>query len=109
MPVLQSPKDKGRQVRVDEKETSRIQILKEGGWYEVKEPVLVENPAPEGAGVFVPPAPPENTEVDATEAARELAPERGIDLSKIQGTGAEGRVTKADVEAASAAPKGDSA
>lgn len=107
MPVLQSPKDKGRQVRVDDKETSRIQILKAGGWYEVKETAPVENPAPEGAGVL---ALTETSplEVEATEGARALAEERGIDLSKIQGTGADGRVTKADVEAASA-PKGDSA
>ena len=40
-----------------------------------------------------------NNEVDATEAAIELAEELDVDLSKVEGTGTEGRVTKPDVEA----------
>ena len=39
--------------------------------------------------------------VDATDAARELAETEGIDLTAIEGTGSEGRITKSDVEAAS--------
>jgi pyruvate/2-oxoglutarate dehydrogenase complex dihydrolipoamide acyltransferase (E2) component len=38
--------------------------------------------------------------VDATPAAVELAPEHGVDLAEVEGTGAEGRVTKPDVEQA---------
>ena len=42
----------------------------------------------------------EAEETDATDAAKELADEKGVDLGEVVGTGAEGRVTKADVEAA---------
>jgi 2-oxoglutarate dehydrogenase E2 component (dihydrolipoamide succinyltransferase) len=35
---------------------------------------------------------------DATDSARELAAERGIDLSTVEGTGKDGRITQADVE-----------
>jgi len=37
--------------------------------------------------------------VDATNAARLLAAELGVDLAGIEGTGEEGRIIKADVEA----------
>lgn len=37
--------------------------------------------------------------VDATDSARELAEAHGINLLSVQGSGAEGRVIKADVEA----------
>ena len=40
------------------------------------------------------------TEPDPTEGAEELAKEENIDLATIEGTGADGRVTKADVQAA---------
>lgn len=36
--------------------------------------------------------------VDATPAAEELASKEGVDLTQVEGTGAEGRVTKSDVE-----------
>ena len=38
--------------------------------------------------------------VDATEAAIKLAGELGVDLSEIEGSGKDGRITKFDVEAA---------
>lgn len=37
---------------------------------------------------------------DATDAAQELADAEGVDLSRVKGSGADGRITKADVEAA---------
>lgn len=37
---------------------------------------------------------------DATEAAQKHAEATGVDLSQVAGSGAEGRITKADVEAA---------
>jgi pyruvate/2-oxoglutarate dehydrogenase complex dihydrolipoamide acyltransferase (E2) component len=36
--------------------------------------------------------------IDATEGARTAAAEQGIDLADVEGTGADGRITKADVE-----------
>ena len=36
--------------------------------------------------------------VPASPAARRLAKERGVDLAKVQGTGAEGRITEEDVQ-----------
>lgn len=39
-----------------------------------------------------------NDEVDATGAAKELANENSVDLSQVEGTGADGRVTKDDVQ-----------
>lgn len=36
---------------------------------------------------------------DATDAARELAAEHEIDLETVTGTGADGRITKDDVQA----------
>ncbi|WP_103030024.1 E3 binding domain-containing protein [Salinibacter altiplanensis] len=39
-------------------------------------------------------------EIDATAGAEELAGEEGIDLREIEGTGKDGRITKADVEGA---------
>jgi pyruvate/2-oxoglutarate dehydrogenase complex dihydrolipoamide acyltransferase (E2) component len=39
-----------------------------------------------------------NEGVDATDGARELAEAEGVDLNEVNGTGADGRVTKDDVE-----------
>ena len=41
--------------------------------------------------------------VPASPAARRLAKERGVDLAKVQGTGAEGRITEEDVQRSLAA------
>jgi pyruvate/2-oxoglutarate dehydrogenase complex dihydrolipoamide acyltransferase (E2) component len=39
-------------------------------------------------------------DIETTGAAAELAQELGVDLSTVEGTGKDGRITKADVEAA---------
>lgn len=40
----------------------------------------------------------EAEEVSASQAARDLASEHGIDLSQVEGTGKDGSITKGDVE-----------
>jgi pyruvate/2-oxoglutarate dehydrogenase complex dihydrolipoamide acyltransferase (E2) component len=72
--------------------------------------VATQEPDPEDLGVESLGAahPPEMVEqieseqqdADATEAAAELADELGVDLATVEGTGKDGRITKADVEAA---------
>ncbi|MCP4424273.1 MAG: hypothetical protein GY803_07280 [Chloroflexi bacterium] len=47
--------------------------------------------------------PYDEKEIDATDSAVKLADEHGIDLATIKGTGADGRITKRDVETAVAA------
>lgn len=56
------------------------------------EPEAVAEPEPE-------PEPEPAPEPLATDAARQLADERGVDLAKVSGSGAEGRITKDDVAA----------
>lgn len=46
----------------------------------------------------------DSSDVKATPVARKLAADSGVDLSKVDGTGPAGRVTKADVLAAKSAP-----
>lgn len=41
-----------------------------------------------------------NPDYDATDGAVEAAKELGIELADVKGTGADGRITKSDVEAA---------
>ena len=44
-------------------------------------------------------------EIDATDAARREAKERGVDLTKLEGTGADGRIIVTDVVEAAEAMK----
>jgi len=69
------------------------------------EPVEVEAPVVETEPVVVEPkeAP---AEIDATDTARSLAEENGIDLATIEGTGKEGRILKSDVAKAIKAREG---
>ena len=60
-------------------------------------PAKEEAKAPEPAPVKE--APKQETEEKVTPVARRVAEENNVDLSKVQGTGPSGRVTKEDVEA----------
>ena len=44
-------------------------------------------------------------DVQATPAAQATAEEAGVDLTQVEGTGADGKITKADVVAAATAPE----
>jgi len=63
-------------------------------------------PAPTPAAKVAPPAPSTGGErIFASPLARRIAADKGLDLGQISGTGPHGRIVKADVEGASAAPK----
>ncbi|MBK0397716.1 pyruvate dehydrogenase complex dihydrolipoamide acetyltransferase [Limibaculum sp. M0105] len=70
--------------------------------------------APSGSPAPAAPAPAAPKTADggrvfASPLARRIAAEKGLDLSAIKGSGPHGRIVKADVESASAAPKAASA
>ena len=69
------------------------------------EPVEVEAPVVEAESAVVVPA-EAPAEVEATDTARSLAEENGIDLATIEGTGKEGRILKSDVAKAIKAREG---
>ncbi|MCV2864641.1 pyruvate dehydrogenase complex dihydrolipoamide acetyltransferase [Albidovulum sediminicola] len=62
-------------------------------------------PAPGPAAAPAAPAATSGARVLASPLARRLAKEKGVDISTLSGSGPHGRIVKADVEAASAAPK----
>ena len=66
-------------------------------------------PAPAAAAPAAAPAPAapvkDGTRIFATPLARRIAADKGLDLSQISGSGPRGRIVKADVEGATAAPK----
>ncbi|MCW1968930.1 MAG: 2-oxo acid dehydrogenase subunit E2 [Anaerolineae bacterium] len=66
------------------------------------QPVAPATPAV-AAPAIAPQAPIDNSGANATPIARRMADELKLDLTKIKGTGPEGRVTKGDIEAAVAA------
>jgi pyruvate dehydrogenase E2 component (dihydrolipoamide acetyltransferase) len=65
--------------------------------------------APVAAGSSERPAAGAGGPVPATPATRRVARELGVDLHRVRGTGPGGRVTEADVRAASSAPSGGAA
>jgi 2-oxoglutarate dehydrogenase E2 component (dihydrolipoamide succinyltransferase) len=67
---------------------------------EVEAPAVEVEVEPEPEVVEAP------VEVDATDTARSLAEENGIDLSTLEGTGKEGRILKSDVTKAIKAREG---
>ena len=68
-----------------------------------------DTPAEAAPAVSAPPAPAAPTKdgerIFATPLARRIAADKGLDLSQIAGSGPHGRIVKADVENATAAPK----
>ncbi len=69
-------------------------------------PAAEPAPAPEAAPApAAAPAPQAGGRVFASPLARRLAKEAGLDLAAIKGSGPHGRIVKADVEAAKAAPR----
>ncbi|MEC8321224.1 MAG: 2-oxoglutarate dehydrogenase complex dihydrolipoyllysine-residue succinyltransferase [Planctomycetota bacterium] len=63
-----------------------------------------ETPSETPAGTPAEASTGSSADVKATPVARKLAADNGVDLAKVDGTGPAGRITKADVMAASAAP-----
>ena len=61
--------------------------------------------SPVSATAPAPRAPAVDARVVASPLARRLAKEKGVDLSALSGSGPHGRIVKADVEAATPAPK----
>ena len=69
-------------------------------------PKAAEAPAAAPAAAPAPAAPvKDGTRVFATPLARRIAADKGLDLAAIAGSGPHGRIVKADVENATAAPK----
>ena len=63
-------------------------------------------PAPAAAPAPAPAAPlKDGNRIFATPLARRIAADKGLDLANLKGSGPHGRIIKADVEAASAAPQ----
>jgi pyruvate dehydrogenase E2 component (dihydrolipoyllysine-residue acetyltransferase) len=59
-----------------------------------------EQPGPKGPGLHVPPS---ATRIRVSPVAKMLASDLGVDLQTVRGTGAEGAITREDVERAAAA------
>ena len=69
-------------------------------------PAPAPQPAPAPAAATPPAVPPAEGPIPAGPAARRAAREMGVDLSRVAGSGARGRITVEDVKAAAAAPSG---
>ncbi len=69
-------------------------------------PVAAESAAPVAAApAAAAPVATDGTRIFASPLARRIAADKGLDLTAIAGTGPKGRIVKADVENATAAPK----
>lgn len=69
-------------------------------------PAVVEAPATASAAPApAAPAAPDGSRIFASPLARRIAADKGLDLASIAGSGPRGRIVKADVENATAAPK----
>jgi pyruvate dehydrogenase E2 component (dihydrolipoamide acetyltransferase) len=68
-------------------------------------PAAVEASAPTAAPAAPAPQAADGTRIFASPLARRIAADKGLDLTQITGSGPKGRIVKADVENATAAPK----
>ncbi|WP_299830513.1 pyruvate dehydrogenase complex dihydrolipoamide acetyltransferase [uncultured Roseobacter sp.] len=68
-------------------------------------PAASEAPATPAAGSTPAPQAADGTRIFASPLARRIAADKGLNLADIKGSGPHGRIIKADVEGASAAPK----
>ena len=69
-------------------------------------PATAEAAAPAASAPAAPaPQAADGTRIFASPLARRIAADKGLDLTQIAGTGPKGRIVKADVESATAAPK----
>ncbi len=64
-------------------------------------PAAIPQPEPAGVGIATPPAPP-TARIRVSPLARHLAEQLHVDLTTVQGTAADGSITKVDVERAAA-------
>ncbi len=70
-----------------------------------KPPVAAERPAPQPAKAAPAPLPPAGGRVFASPLARRMAKQAGLELAALKGSGPHGRIVKADIEKALAAPR----
>ncbi|NBZ86120.1 dihydrolipoamide acetyltransferase family protein [Stagnihabitans tardus] len=88
--------------------TAIATLIEEGGSAEVAvkaAPVAAAPVAVVAAPVAAPKAPvAQGARVFASPLARRIAAEKGLDLTKVQGSGPHGRIVRSDVEGAKAAP-----
>jgi pyruvate dehydrogenase E2 component (dihydrolipoamide acetyltransferase) len=68
-------------------------------------PAAVEAAAPAAAPAPAAPAAADGSRIFASPLARRIAADKGLDLAQLSGSGPRGRIVKADVEGATAAPK----
>ena len=68
-------------------------------------PLAAETAAPAATPAPAPPAAADGSRIFASPLARRIAADKGLDLGGIVGSGPRGRIVKADVESATAAPK----
>jgi large subunit ribosomal protein L21 len=103
-PKVEAPKKKT--VKVEAEKPAKVEAEKPAK-VEAEKPAKVKAEKPAKAEAEKPAKAEPAVEVDATDTARELAAEAGIDLATIEGTGKEGRVLKADVQKAIKAQEGN--
>ncbi|MFD1912124.1 pyruvate dehydrogenase complex dihydrolipoamide acetyltransferase [Halodurantibacterium flavum] len=96
--VSDAPKSAAPAPKEDAKAAQEAEPLREAGRTDA-------GPAPQKSAAPRSEARPEGERIFASPLARRIAADKGLDLASIQGSGPRGRIVKADVEGATAAPK----